>query len=196
MNCSCCNLVLKEEQPKATLMCGHLIHTSCFIINIMRSDIERISCLECEERIVTPTLYAIVYPPSQDPCIKLHETSEEFRNTTDKLILNYKIFTKSESKFKKKLAPIINEFKLNVKPQITILKNYIKSKKKCIKELEEYSDSLKKKNTFNRLFNKILAKYNISSYEFRKYLRRYKHTIIQIRYSLISKIDRKFRIRI
>ena len=71
MNCSFCNLVLEEEQPKATLMCGHIIHTSCFIINVMRSNIERISCVECEERIVTPALYAIAYPQAQESCIKL-----------------------------------------------------------------------------------------------------------------------------
>ena len=196
MNCSFCNLVLEEEQTKATLMCGHIIHTSCFIINIMRSNIERIRCVECEERIVTPTIYEIVYPPGQESCIKLEETSEDFRTMTDKLIKNYKIYTKSESKFKRKMSPIIKEYKLTVKPQITILKNYIKSKKNIITKFEEYKDTVKKNSSFSRLYNKILTKYNVSRYELRSYIRQHKHTNIHFRCTLSSMINRRFRIRI
>ena len=94
------------------------------------------------------------------------------------------------------MAPIIKEYKLTVKPQITILKNYIKSKKNIITKFEEYKDTVKKNSSFSRLYNKIVTKYNVSRYEFRSYIRKHKHTTIHFRCTLSSIINRSFRIRI
>ena len=197
MNCYCCNLVLEDSQPKTTQLCGHVIHTSCFIIEIMRNDIERLRCGECEQAVVTPTIYEIVYPPVQDSCKSLEETSEEFRNKIQIVIDKNKEYSKIESKFKRKIAPIVAEYKSHVKPQIAILKSYIKSKVNLIKKFEEYSYITKKYNALVRAYRGIYVEYNISEYELRTYLRREKNIVVRYRYSNCAHgVKNKFRIRI
>lgn len=197
MNCSCCNLEIEALHPKATLMCGHTIHTRCCIILVMRNDIERISCIDCNSRVVTPDIYDIVYPSIPDKCAELNETSEEFRNDIQSLATKTMEYTKSVSKFKRKIAPIISEFKTHVKPQISILKNYIKNKLKTIKETEEYNDALKKQSALNRHQKKTYIKYNLAPCEFRNYIRRnHRINLLNWYQSITNRLGRKFRIRI
>jgi hypothetical protein len=189
--------VLEEAQPKSSFMCGHIVHTKCFIIEILRSDIERLSCGECNERIVTPDIYTIVYPVIPDSCKVLEETSEEFRNDIQSLAIKNNIYTKSVSKFKRRIAPIVSEFKTHTKPQISILKNYIKNKLKIIKETEEYNDVINKQSSLNRYHKKTSIKYNLSPYEFRNYIRRNQGiTLFSWHQSISNKLARKFRIRL
>jgi hypothetical protein len=197
MNCSTCNLVLEEAQPKTTLLCGHIIHTQCFITDILRSDIERISCGECTIRVVTPEIYAIVYPNVPDSCKNLEETSEDFRNDVKILSTKNTDYNKSVSKFKRKIAPIVSEYKTHVSPQISILKSYIKNKMKIIKETQEYADVMKKQTALNRHHKKTYTKYNLAPYEFRNYIRRSHRIDLKGWYQSVSnKLARKFRIRI
>ena len=195
MSCGLCSLVLEETQPKTTLMCGHIVHTRCFIIGVMYNDIEHLLCRECEERVVTPEINATVYPETPDSCKILEETSEEFRSCIKNIITKNKEYNKSVSKFKRIITPIISEFKAHVRPQISILKNYIKSKLSTIKETQEYKTAVKKCSEFSRCHKKISTKYNLGSYEFRNYLRS-KHDYFSLYNSVLSQLERKFRIRI
>ena len=197
MNCIYCNLVLEETQMKASLMCGHTVHTKCFIIEAFRTDIERMACMECQLNIVTPEIYGIVYPVTTDSCKALHETSEDFRNDVKRLVTKHKEYTKGASKFRRKMAPILSDFKTYIKPQIFILKMYINSKVKLIKETEEFIDAKKKESLLTRFVKKMQTKYNLSPYEFRNFIRRNNNINIVCRYrSLTPQILRKFRIRI
>jgi len=197
MNCSCCNLVLEELQPKTTLMCGHTVHTRCCIILIMRNDIERISCMGCNIKIVSLDIYEEVYPKVPDKCKELNESSDEFRNDVQSLAIKNREYTKSVSKFKRKIAPIVSEFKTHVKPQISILKSYIKNKLKIIKETEEYKNAIKKQTSLNRCHKKTYIKYNLSPCEFRNYIRRNHNINLAGWYQSVSnKLARKFRIKI
>jgi hypothetical protein len=197
MNCLCCNLEIEDLQPKTTLMCGHTIHTRCCIILVMRNDIERITCIDCNTPVVTPDIYDVVYPPIPDKCAELTVTSEEFRKDIKTLTTKSREFTKSVSKFKRKIAPIIREFKTHVKPQISILKNYIKNKLKTIKETEEYNEALKKQSALNRHQKKTYIKYNLGPSEFRNHIRRiYRINLLNWYQSISNRLVRKFRIRI
>ena len=198
MNCIYCNLVMEEAQAKATLLCGHTVHTKCFIIEAFRTDVERMACMECQLNIVTPEIYGIVYPVTTDSCKTLHESSEDFRNDIKLLITKHKEYTKNVSKFKRKLAPILSDFKTYIKPQIYILKMYINAKLKLIKETEEFIDAKKKESLLSRFFKKMYIKYNLSPYEFRNFVRtNNKIILLNTRYqSLNHRLLRKFRIRI
>jgi len=161
----------------------------------MRNDIERLRCGECEEAVVTPTIYNIVYPPVLDSCKALEETSEEFRNKIQTVIDKNKEYSKIESKFKRKIAPIVAEYKSHVKPQIAILKSYIKSKINIINKFEEYRDASKKHNALVRAYRAIYLQFNISEYELRTYLRRQKNINVRYRYSNTARgVKNKFRI--
>ena len=202
MNCGICNLIIEDIQPKTTLMCGHTFHTRCFIIIIMTNDIERIKCTHCDDKVVTQDIYQEVYPIRENVCTVLEESSEEFRNIVTTTIHKYKECLKSEKKYRIKINPVFTEYKKNVKPQLEILKNYIKAKKKEIKSLEEYKDLLKKRREFVTSINKIINTYNVSLIDFKDFIREYKKIIFSrkiirnIYCSLPYTLDRKFSIRI
>jgi hypothetical protein len=203
MNCGRCNLIIEDVQPKTTLMCGHILHTRCFIINVIQREIEYIQCNTCSEKVVTEDINKELYPiRDRNILAKLQESSEEFRNIISTTIIKYKECIKAEKKFKIKSKPIINEYKLNVRPQIQILKNYIKSKKKDIKSLEEYKELTKKRISLICIIKKILDKYNVSSTDFKLYMRQYNNinihrsSIVNLYYNLSIQLNRKFRVRL
>jgi len=197
MSCGLCKLVLEETQHKATLMCGHSVHTRCFIIEVIQNDIYGQFCDECTENVITPEIHEIIRKTRIDskPYKKLEESSEDFNNDIKIITTKNKEYTKSASKFKSKLTPIISEFNSYVRPQINILKNYIKNKLSTIKQTQEYKDAVKKHTDCRRTYNKISTKYNLSPYEFRDYLIN-KGKYVSVYISVSRELERKFRIRI
>ena len=168
----------------------------------MTNDIERIICTHCDDKVVTQDIYQEVYPIRENVCTVLEESSEEFRNIVTTTIHKYKECLKSEKKYRIKINPVFTEYKKNVKPQLEILKNYIKAKKKEIKSLEEYKDLSKKRREFVTSINKIINTYNVSLIDFKDFIREYKKIIFSrkiirnIYCSLPYTLDRKFSIRI
>jgi archaellum component FlaC len=197
MSCGLCKLVLEESQHKATLMCGHSLHTHCFIIGLIQTDIHDKVCEECTENVITPEIHAAIIESRDTSKIYkvLEETSEDFNNDIKIITTKNKEYTKSVNKFKSKLTPIISEFKAHVRPQINLLKNYIKNKISTIKQTQEYKDAVKKHTDHERSYNKITTKYNLGPYEFRDYLIN-KGKYVSVYTSVSRRLERQFRIRI
>ena len=197
MSCGLCKLVLEESQHKATLMCGHSVHTRCFIIAQIHTDIYDQVCEECTENVITPEIHATIRKSriNSKPYKELEKNSEDFNNDIKIIITKNKEYIKSVNKFKSKLTPIISEFKAHVTSQINILKNYIKNKLSTIKQIDEYKDAVKKQTDCKRSYNKISTKYNLNPYEFRDYLIN-KNKYFSVYDSVSYELERKFRIRI
>ena len=199
MNCPFCNNLLEEQQLKITLLCGHTYHTRCFLVHSVRDHLNDFVCTVCNEQIITHDIYEEANPPpSTTECETLSDSSEEFRNGITTILEKYKKYNKMRALLTKKVVPIIREFKSYIKPQISILKNYIKSKKTHIKELEEYKNTRKELGTYKRYVTSFCNKHNITEYELRRYLRKTRILIIRSArfYRLEYLLSRSFRIRI
>jgi len=190
MTCNLCSLVFEETQPRATLMCGHIVHTQCLIIEVLKGNR---TCNECFENIITSAIYDIIHPDTSKSYKVLEETSEDFCSDIKILVKNNKDYKKSASKFKKVLSPIVSMYKSQIKSQINLLKNYIKDKLKSIKETEIYKNTVRLQKRFNRLRLGMLMKHNLNYHDFIRYLTKNKiKSDCPINYML----ERKFRIRI
>lgn len=194
--------MLDEAAPKITLLCEHVFHTRCFLIDSVRDHIDtaHFLCNVCNTQIITTQMYEEANPPtSTTDCDNLAESSEEFRMGIKNIVDKYKGLMKTQKLMNTKIKTIVQEYKTYVKPQISMLKNYIKSKKKLIKELDEYKTTQKELRTFKSSVTRFCGTHNIDEYDLRRYLRRNRYIIVNRSsrfYRLEYMISRKFRIRI
>jgi len=199
MNCNSCNNVLEEAQPKITLLCEHVYHTRCFLVNSARDNIGEFSCNVCDAQIITPEIYEEANPPTTTvECDNLAESSEEFRTGINNIVAKYKGLMKTQKQMNAKIKTIVQEYKTYVKPQILMLKNYIKSRKKLIKELDEYKATRKELTSFKSSVTRFCGTHNINEYDLRRYLRRTKYILMNRSrfYRLEYMLHRNFRIHI
>jgi hypothetical protein len=161
---------------------------------------ERFRCVTCDTKVIPDDLIEEVYQeqPNIANLNKLVATSEPFNEGCKKVITLYKNFKKCENILTKTIRPIVSTYKTFVKPQISILNNFIKAKKKEIKDLSVYKEATKSHRIFKRTLTSLVEKFTVNRYDLSRHLCR---LMGQPRrnfyyYDLRMKIDRKFRIRI
>jgi hypothetical protein len=199
MNCLYCDNSLEEAQQKITLLCNHTAHTRCFLIESARDRVDNFMCHECNQEIISHEIYLEANPPiTTTECENLAESSEEFRNGLTTIVQKYKSFKKTKNALTSKMKPIVQEYKAYIKPQLSILKGYVKSKKTLIKELEEYKQTRKELSSFKRFVTTFCLKHNINEYELRRYMRKQRLLLISSSryYRLEYMLRKNFRIRI
>ena len=199
MECSYCELQMLEEQPKCTLMCGHTIHTRCLLLHSMRHYLEDLSCRECDTIVVSREIHREANPqPTHGTCKNLEETSEEFRNGLKTLIEKHKEAKKYKSAISKKIRAVEVEYKLFIKPQVSILKNYRKDMMRKLTESEDYKTASSKMSAYTRYISTFMNTHNLSRNEMWRYLESNYNIIYPSRwgFSLRCVLERKFRIRI
>ena len=188
-----------EEQPKCTLMCGHTIHTRCLLLHSMRHYLEDLSCRVCDTVVVSREIHREANPePTSITCKNLEETSEEFCNGIKTLLQKNKEAKQHKSAIAKKIRAVEVEYKLFVKPQINILKNYKKDMVRKLKESEDYKIASSKMTAYSRYLTTFMTSFNLNRSDLRRYLEGKYKIVYPSRwsYSLAYVVDRKFRIRI
>jgi len=205
MDCLLCTNVIEEQQPKTSLMCGHTFHTRCMLIDILHVDqLEDYSCVDCNQNIISHEILLEAFPNenpnhNQQNQQEEHQSpSEEFNNGIKNILENFTTFKSKRSKLNKKIKEIHNEYKTFIKPQISIIKNYIQSKKQIIKKFEEYKEDSKARSKLKRSEQHFCRTYNMTEYILMNYIEKYHK--IDIRLSYFDDIHRfltsKFRISI
>jgi hypothetical protein len=161
---------------------------------------ERFRCPTCDTKVIPDELIEDVYQEnsSLSQLNKLAKDSEPFKEACKNVIVLYKNFKKSEANLAKTIRPIISTYKTFVKPQISILSNYIKSKKKEIKELPIYKDATKNQRAFKRSLINLSENYTVNRYDLSRHLSRLMGQPRRTFYfcDLRMHIERRFRIRI
>lgn len=200
MNCTFCTLEI-NEQPMSTLLCGHACHTICLLRNGLSDNFERYRCKTCDMKIVPDELIAEVYGGEDQGAIDIKNliaNSEGFNNACKNAIVLYKNHRKNDNLLTKAMRPITNIYKTNVKPQLSILKNYIKSKRKEIVDLNIYKETIKTQNSLSRSINQMALDFNLNRYDLSRHLATLAKTTRRslYRYNLSMKLNRIFRIRV
>jgi len=190
MSCSICTQDLLEEQQKITLLCNHGFHTNCFLTRYYNFFLSDIHCHSCNEIVITAT--------GTDEEAERKSKLDLVKSQLPIFHKLYKDLVKVRNKFHKKEKEIHKEFKIFIKPQVSILKNYRDSKIKIIKQLDEYKNYTKIASKLKRKIKNVATKYNIDTYDINNYLERNK---IRFRFSyryhnIRYRVMRKFRIRI
>ena len=173
MECSLCNTQLLEEQPKSTLMCGHIFHTRCMLLRLYTVEIEECRCITCQVNIITPDIMLEVHPVVNDTVAITPELqeSEAFKTDIKELVKIYKESSKCKNALLKKSKEAIAEFNRVVKPQLTILKNYKKQTYATIKAMDEYKAAIRGFGKYTRFLTTICGRHNLNQYDVRTYLR-------------------------
>lgn len=173
MECSVCNTEILEEQPKCTLMCGHIFHTRCMIISFYTMEIIDCRCRTCDLVIVTPDIVQEVQPEVNNTVAITPELqeSEAFKTDIKELVKLYRESSKHKNALLKKSKEVITEFNRIVKPQLTILKNYKKQTYASIKATDEYKAAIRGFGKYSRFLTTVCGRHNINQYDVRSYLR-------------------------
>jgi len=181
-------------------MCGHTFHTKCILVDILHAEqVEDYPCVDCNQNIISQELFLEAFPILNQQNQQEEEQltpSEEFNNGIKNIIVTFTTFKSKRSKLNKKIKEIYNEFKTFIKPQVSILKNYIESKKQSIKNLEEYKENSKSFSKLKRSMQSFCRTYNMNEYQLTKYIRTHHIKNIGILYFYDTKyfLKRKFRI--
>jgi hypothetical protein len=162
------------------------------------NNIEAIECAECNMRVTSNDIIEEANPGViANDCKTLEETSEDFRNGIKTIIEKSKEVNKYRAVIKKKIGSIYSEYNKYILPQLNILKGYRKQTLSKIVALEDYKITNNKVSALNRFITKFTTKFNIHSYELRRYLEPIYGTTITRWYNQLSyTVQKKFRIRI
>jgi len=173
------------------------------LIDILHVDqLEDYSCVDCNQNIISHEILLEAFPnenPNQQNQQEEQLTpSEQFNNGIKNILENFTTFKSKRSKLNKKIKEIHNEYKTFIKPQISIIKNYIQSKKQIIKKFEEYKEDSKARSKLKRSIQSFCRNFNMEEYHLRNYINSFhkKRILPFYFYDIRRKLIKKFRIRI
>ena len=202
--CPSCVTDITEDQPKTQLTCGHSLHTVCMIRFIAQTGLFNSACLTCQADIVPPELRDELYEdntvtaPTTDRIANLYSNDAAF-------LKELKAFKPLKSDTRQKYSAFtatLKTMQTAYKEEMSLAFGYVKDKYRAKKKEAMAHPDLKafraSKAKFNRLYEAFCRKWEVDTYELRRYLRRnnetlYNHVDIHGMYTSTWRISRKFR---